>query len=180
MEVLVLSVGLAADAAAAAAGIGATERSWVPLLTAAGLFGLFQAGMSGVGWWGGLGVAAWASAWDHWIAFFLLAGLGGRTIREGWRAEESEPVARGLGALLVLAFATSVDALAAGITLPAMGVTAATAVGTIGVTTAVLSLAAGILGRSLGSRFGSRFEVLGGLALVGLGFKILLSHTILS
>lgn len=174
---VLLSCALAVDAAAAAAGIGATERGLRPVLVGAALFGLFQSGMSALGCIGGIGIATWAAAWDHWVAFLLLSGIGCRTAWAGWSTPGDAPsVSRGFLALVAVAVATSLDALAAGLTLPLLPVRAWVSIVTIGAVTAGLSLAGGWMGRSLGDRFGSRLEIGGGLVLVALGVKILVEH----
>lgn len=178
IELLLLSVALAMDATAVAAGIGARARDRGPVLRAALLFGAFQAGMSGIGWVGGLGVARVAEAWDHWIAFALLLAVGGRTVHGALSGEDVEAGERagGSGTLLVLAVATSLDALAAGLTLPMLGVAAPIALGLIGGVTTGLSGLGGAVGRALGDRFGSRLELVGGLVIMGIGVRILLQH----
>lgn len=178
MDLGALAVSLAMDATAAAAGIGAGARTSRPVLVAAALFGLFQAGMSGLGWWGGAWLGRVAAAWDHWIAFGLLAGLGLKAMHAAWTKPAADEPGPGLGpvALVVLAFATSVDALVAGVTLPTIGVGAGTAVAVIGMVTAALSLCGGQLGRRVGDRLGGRLEIAGGLVLVLLGCKILVEH----
>jgi manganese efflux pump family protein len=177
VEVLVLSVALAMDATAAAASVGAGSRSFSPVATAALLFGGFQSGMAAAGWWGGARLAAWTASWDHWLAFVLLTLLGMRTIREGLTADpDVEVPSRSLGALVGLALATSLDALAAGITLPVLRAPPLLAIVTIGAVTAGLSLAGGVAGRALGDRFGPKLDLLGGAVLIGLGVKVLLEH----
>lgn len=178
-ELLLLAGALAMDATAAAAGLGAGERALRPVVVGSVLFGVFQAAMSGLGWWAGVGVASVAAAWDHWIAFVLLSGVGAKTIREAWTGgPRAEPVPRGLVALLVLAVATSIDALAAGVTLPTLGLPGLVAVSVIGLVTGGLSLVGGLAGRALGDRFGSRLELVGGVVLIGIGVRILVEHTL--
>ena len=178
IEILLLAVGLAMDATAASAGIGAAERTPRLVVAAAALFGLFQAGMTAIGWVGGVTVATWAAAWDHWLAFFLLLGIGLHMLWEAWSHEPDDRPSPGLLALLGLAVATSIDALAAGLTLPVLGVGGAVAIGTIGIVTTALSLAGGLLGHWLGDRFGAKLEIAGGLVLIGIGVKVLVEHTI--
>ena len=179
LEVLLLAGALAMDAAAASAGLGATERTLRPVLLGALLFGLFQSGMAALGWGGGAALVQWAAAWDHWVAFFLLVGLGLHVLWEARSPEEGAPrVSRGLLGLLTLAIATSIDALAAGLTLPVFEGSPTIAIGTIGLVTGGLSLLGGLAGRTLGDRFGPRLEIAGGLVLVALGIKILLEHTV--
>lgn len=176
-DLLVVAVALAMDATAASASVAAAARSLRPVLACAALFGLFQAGMAGAGWWGGLYLVERVAAWDHWVAFVLLSGIGLRTVREGLTHEpDQERPEHGPVALVVLAFATSIDALCAGVTGPLLGVSAAVALAAIGVVTAALSLGGGLVGRRLGDRFGPKLNVVGGVVLVGLGAKILLEH----
>lgn len=175
-DLYVLAVGLAMDATAVAAGLGARERSFRPVLVGAVLFGLFQAGMSGLGWLGGMPLARWAGAVDHWIAFGLLTAIGLHMIREALSHDEGEPKRAGTMVLLGLAVATSIDALAAGVTLPMIGTPGLPSIGVIGGVTLVLSLVGGALGRRLGERIGTPLEILGGLVLVAIGLKVLLEH----
>lgn len=179
LELVLVAVALAMDAVAAATGLGASQRSVRTVVLAAVLFGLFQGGMAGLGWWGGVAIASWAAAWDHWIAFFLLGAIGVHML---WEARtdgpdhEGEALGTGLLPLLGLAVATSIDALAAGLTLPSLGVSGPVSIGIIGAVTAGLSLLGGLVGHRLGDRLGSRLEVVGALVLIGIGTKILIEH----
>lgn len=175
LDLFVLAVALAMDATAVAAGLGASAGSGRVLLGSALLFGLFQGGMSGLGWLGGAPLAAFAGAVDHWIAFGLLTWIGIQMVREGLE-EGEEPADQSPLALVGLAVATSIDALAAGVSLPVLGTPAWLSVGVIAVVTTGLSLGGGLLGRRLGSRFGGRLEVAGGVLLVLIGARILFSH----
>jgi manganese efflux pump family protein len=176
-----LAIGLAMDATAVAAAraVVAPRRDLVVLPA---LFGAFQAGMAWLGWvtgdWGG----AYFEAYDHWVAFALLAGMGGKMIVDGSRGEE-RPQAhrRGLGLYLALALATSMDAGAAGLALPLLGdadgpISPWVSVAWIGGVTAVLAALGFLVGRRLGDRFGPRLEIAGGVALLGIGVKILVEH----
>lgn len=185
---MTLSVGLAMDATAVAAakGFGAAKLRVVDATKMALLFGAFQAGMPVVGWAIGARFAKVIEAWDHWIAFVLLGGVGAKMIFEVARgdAELSSEGAAGSAdddsfawwPLVVLAVATSIDALVAGLTLPLLSVPIAAAAATIGLTTAVLSAGGAYLGRRLGARIGRKLDVVGGLLLIGLGTKILIEH----
>lgn len=178
MELGLLAVALAADATAAAAGIGAATRSPRRTAGAAVLFGVFQAGMAALGAWGGAAITDAAAAWDHWVVFGLLTAIGARTLWEGWTGAETEAGERAWGAraMLLLAFATSVDALAAGMTLPLLGHPVVVASLTIGAVTAILSFVGGELGRRLGDRFGPRVEMAGGIVLIAIGARVLVEH----
>lgn len=172
-----LAGALAMDATAAASGLAASNRSMRQLSLVAGTFGLFQGGMSALGWWGGLALASVAAAWDHWIAFALLVAIGAKTLREAFADDQNDtPTQVTVVQILVLALATSIDALAAGITLPLLGVSGWLAIGAIGLVTAGLALAGGLAGRALGAQFGGRLEAAGGLVLIALGIKILAEH----
>jgi len=180
--ILLLAVGLAMDAAAVSAARGLATPRVRPrhALLVALWFGGFQAVMPLIGWLVGSRVGPVVKAWDHWIAFVLLSGIGVRMIWEAVRekGEDADVGADPYAAkvMLVLAIATSIDALAVGITLPMIDAPLLTTVATIGVTTAALSIAGLMAGRHFGALLGSRLEIAGGLVLVGLGVKILVEH----
>jgi manganese efflux pump family protein len=179
ISIILLAVALAMDAFAVALIQGATGRLGVGgALRIALMFGLAQGAMPLIGW--GLGAAFGAAfqAVDHWIAFLLLAVLGGRMLMEGFRKEPAEPEAKRLFlfSLLVSALATSIDAAAAGLTLPLLGQPIPIACLVIGLTTVIISFGGVILGKRAGVRMGKHAEVIGGLLLIGLGLKILLDH----
>ena len=182
VSVLLIAVGLSMDAFAVAIGRGAVlprpERVRGALSMALA-FGLFQALMPVAGWLLGSAFAGLIEGVDHWIAFLLLAGIGGRMIYEAVRAGEEEVrPALSVRVLLLLAVATSIDALAVGIGLrladPATPILVAGLL--IGIVTFGLSLAGGLLGSRLGERFGRSMEVLGGVVLIGIGLRILVEH----
>lgn len=174
---LALALAMDATAVAAARGVAGIRRRDAVVL--AGLFGGFQGGMAALGWAAGAAAGRWMAAWDHWVAFGLLGLLGTRMIVTALRTQP-EPVAEPrdlpLGTMLVLAVATSIDALAAGVTLPLLPVDGWVAVALIGGLTAVLSLAGVWLGRVLGDRLGPRLALAGGVALLAIGVKILVEH----
>lgn len=182
--VWLLAVGLAMDATAvsAARGMALSAIRVRHVLLVAVFFGGFQALMPLIGFLVGHRVGPFVEAWDHWIAFVLLAGIGGKMLWEARETADSEPLAQndaelfGLKVLCVLAIATSIDALAAGITLPMLGAPLALSLVTIGVTTALLSVLGLFVGRKFGAVLGKRLDVLGGLVLIGLGVKILAEH----
>jgi putative Mn2+ efflux pump MntP len=179
--VLLLAVGLAMDAMAVALARGFAARSLRTshVLRVALLFGGFQAAMPALGLLVGRALGRVADDWDHWLAFVLLAAIGLKMIKEGWSRHEDAPedaTAFELRALLPLAIATSVDALAAGITLPTLKAPPAIAIGAIGVVTAVLSALGVVVGHRFGAQLGPRMEVLGGVVLIGLAVKTLVAH----
>ncbi len=180
---LILSLALAADAVAVAAvrGLTASRVRRRDALLLAALFGGFQGGMAALGWLAGAGLGAWFARYDHWVAFGLLVGLGLRVLWAAWPGGEVEEDDGGeafaLGPLLVMAIATSIDAMAAGVTLPLLAPWPPVTVAMIALVTFATSLAAVWLGRRLGVRFRAGVEVAGGVALIGLGCKILVEHS---
>jgi manganese efflux pump family protein len=180
--ILLLSIGLAMDATAVAAarGLAARRVSAQHVLLVSLLFGGFQAFMPLVGWIVGAELGPTVDRYDHWIAFVLLGAIGGKMLFEAFRpgnadAPPAEDLFR-LDVLLVLALATSIDALAVGVTLPMLGAPMLMSLVTIGVTTALLSGAGLVLGGRFGAALGKRLDIAGGLVLIGLGTKILIQH----
>lgn len=171
--VVALALGLAADATAAAAGMGATGAGRGRLLLAASLFGLFQGGMLLLGALGGATAAAWVSAVDHWIAFVLLVGIGARAAWKAWAGEDEAAPAEGFAPLAVVAVATSVDALAAGVAVPALGFPLAPTALVVGGVTFVASGVGARIGQALGAAFGRRVQVAGGVVLCVIGVQAL-------
>jgi len=177
IEALLLAVALAMDAFAVALTQGARFRPSVAGGVAIALtFGVFQALMPLAGW--GIGAVAFAyiEAVDHWIAFGLLGFLGVRMLGGHVGEEEAGHALTGK-ALLIAGVATSIDALAAGITLPTLSVAPLVAVALIGSVTFAMSGAGVALGRIAGDRWGTWAERAGGIILIGLGCKILAEHT---
>ncbi len=178
-SILMLAVGLAMDAMAVAAARGLAAPRLLPrhALLVAAFFGGFQALMPLLGWLLGRGVGPIVQAFDHWIAFILLAGIGAKMLWEA-RGGDAAPTGDqfGLRVMLVLAVATSIDAFAAGITLPMLGAPLALSLATIGLTTAVLSALGLFLGRRFGAMLGRGLDAFGGLVLIGLGARILVEH----
>jgi len=180
--VLVLAVGLAMDATAVAVarGAAASRVSMRDALAVALMFGGAQAAMPLLGWVVGSRLGASVAGWDHWIAFGLLIAVGGRMLWQARGKIGDTPIRPddvfGMRVLLVLAFATSVDAFAVGITLPMLRAPMLVSVTAIGVVTAVLGGLGVAVGRRLGQRMGHRLDALGGLVLVALAVKILIQH----
>jgi putative Mn2+ efflux pump MntP len=174
-EAIGLAFGLAMDATAVstARGLDSQRRELVVLPL---LFGGFQAGMAALGWLAGRWAGAYIARWDHWVAFGLLVAIGGKMLIDAWRhrVESDEPVAPASIALyLGLAVATSIDAAAAGLTLPLVPVAPWLALALIGGITAACSAAGYAAGQFVGQRFGARLAMLGGVVLIGIGVRIL-------
>ena len=181
-EIFGIAVGLAMDAFAVSLGAGATSfaRGRRARFRLAFHFGLFQALMPIAGWLLGSSVARYISSVDHWIAFGLLALVGGRMVRDGFAGGERPPdtsrdPSRGM-TLVLLSVATSIDALAVGLTLAMLEVTIWHAAAVIGVVTGALSLAGIALGNRFGTLLGRRMEVAGGFILIAIGLRILVGH----
>ncbi|AUX70818.1 hypothetical protein CHX26_04565 [Porphyrobacter sp. HT-58-2] len=174
---MLLAIALAMDAFAVALTQGARFRpTMVGGVSIALTFGVFQAMMPLIGWGVGAVAFAYIEAVDHWIAFGLLTFLGVRML--GGHVGEEEAANELTGkALLIAGVATSVDALAAGITLPTLDVPPWLAVAVIGLVTFALSGAGVFLGRIAGDRWGAWAERAGGVILIALGCKILAEHT---
>lgn len=170
------------DAAAVSAARGLAVPKILPrhVLSVALFFGGFQALMPLIGWLIGNQIGSLIQAWDHWIAFGLLGIIGGKMLWEAFSADESEEAKAAdpfaLGLMVVLGIATSIDALAVGVTLPVLHAPVLLSVITIGVTTALLSALALFAGRRFGDVLGKRLDIAGGLVLIGLGTKILIEH----
>ncbi len=176
-----IALGLAMDAFAVAIGAGlqlcgATPRQTFRL---AWHFGLFQAFMPIIGWLAGRTVAQYIAPVDHWIAFGLLAFIGGKMVYEALRDEGDEAEAcdptKGWR-LVLLSIATSIDALAVGLSLALLGVSIWYPALVIGVVAGVLTVVGMELGKRFGALLGRRMEIVGGLILIGIGVKILVEH----
>ncbi|MEY4512387.1 MAG: putative rane protein [Pseudomonadota bacterium] len=180
-QILLLAVGLAMDATAVAAARGCASGVDLfaqDVLRVALLFGFAQAIMPVFGWVLGQQLGPSVAAFDHWIAFVLLVGIGAKMLHEA-RAEpelESQPAGFGFRLLLGLAVATSIDAFAVGITLPMLKAPFVLSIVTIGVVTALLSGLGVVVGRQAGKLLGSKLDALGGAVLILLGVKILVEH----
>lgn len=182
IEVLLLAVGLAMDASAVSLGIGAARRACGPRpqFRLSFHFGLFQGLMPILGWWLGSQVASLIASVDHWVAMGLLTYVGVQMIRSGLDHDgESYPCDPSRGRTLVmLCIATSIDALAVGLSLAMLGVSIWQPSAIIAVVTASLSLTVLKVGHKLGETFGKRMEIVGGMVLNGIGLRVLLSHLI--
>lgn len=142
-------------------------------------FGVFQALMPAIGWLGGAALSGWVAQWDHWIAFTLLGAIGGKMLWEAWKGGDADDATADPFAwrpLLLLAVATSIDALAAGMSIALIGLHPGLTITIIGLTTTLLCLPAVRLGSRLGQRWASRAEILGGVVLIAIGTKILSDH----
>lgn len=184
IELFLIGVGLSMDAFAVSIcqGLSMTKIKWGHALTVGLYFGGFQALMPFTGWMLGSQFAGRIQQYDHWVAFVLLLLIGGNMIREALSGEEDEAEDAAIGAgldhkkLFLMAIATSIDALAVGVTFAFLDTAILPAIGIIGTTTFFISVAGVVVGCWFGARYKKRAEITGGVILVLLGVKILLEH----
>ena len=181
-DILIIGVGLSMDAFAVAVckGLAMRRIHWGQAAVIALFFGGFQALMPFLGWAVGLSFQGLIAAYDHWIAFGLLLFIGGKFLYDAIRAEvcgeDACDISLDLKGLTMLAIATSIDALAIGVTLAFLKVNVAAACGMIGATTFLISLGGVAVGNLFGARFQKKAEIAGGVILILIGVKILLEH----
>lgn len=184
IELFLLGIGLAMDAFAVSVckGLGMRRLNKKQTLIIGLYFGGFQALMPLIGWLLGSQFQKYITSIDHWIAFILLSFIGGKMMIEAIREWNEEETVDVIDApldhknMLVLAVATSIDALAVGITFAFLDTPIIEAITIIGITTMVISIIGVVVGNFFGSRYKSKAEFIGGLILVLLGLKILLEH----
>jgi putative Mn2+ efflux pump MntP len=181
VTILLIAVGLAMDAFAVsvARGIATKSARNNDALKMAISFGSFQAFMPVLGWLAGLGLRDFISGVDHWVAFGLLGFIGCKMIYESVSMEQSEKETKKLTVyvLFVLSIATSIDALAVGLSYAFLNIAIAMPIIIIGTVTFVLSFLGVSFGSKLGHLFENKIEIAGGLILIGIGLKILLEHS---
>lgn len=179
IELLVLALGLSMDAFAVSIckGLSVPKLQAKHCLICGVYFGGFQALMPLIGWALGIRFQSMITNIDHWIAFVLLAVIGANMIKESFsKEEECSDASFGFKTMLTLAVATSIDALAVGVTFAFLDVSIVPAVLLIGATTFVCSAVGVKIGNVFGNRFQSKAEFLGGLVLIAIGLKILIEH----
>jgi putative Mn2+ efflux pump MntP len=176
---VLIGIALAMDCLAVSLAIGTSTKS--NLLKAAFIialcFGAFQAGMTLIGWAAGAGLTMVLAGFDHWVAFLLLVVIGAKMIHEGLGNGEEEKI----GPLqflpvMILSLATSIDALAVGVSFAFLQMSVLVPAIIIGIVAFVLSFAGVMTGMKLASVLGRRIEILGGVILVIIGLNILISH----
>jgi putative Mn2+ efflux pump MntP len=175
VSVLLIALGLGMDAFAVALGVGATRKDiWFrPGFRLSFHFGLFQFMMPIIGWLGGTTIAPFIAGWDDWVAFILLAYVGGKMVKESFGDGEahhrSDPTRK--WTLVMLAVATSLDALVVGLSLGMLKVSILYPSLVIGIVAAGMTALGLALGKRLGVLFGKRMELVGGLILIGIGLR---------
>ena len=180
VEILIISLGLAMDAFAVSVCSGTKKsiRGLRPAFRLSFHFGLFQFIMPVIGWFLGVRILEYIVAYDHWIAMFLLSFVGIRMIKSGFEKEESDTginPSKGIN-LVMLSIATSIDALAIGLSLAVLKVDIWYPAVIIGIITGILSIIGVQLGNKLGIRFGKKMEIIGGVILIIIGIRILIEH----
>lgn len=201
VSIIMTGIGLSMDAVAVAMAKGMTLKKNIfkNAIRIALFFGVFQGGMPLIGWWAGRYFEEYIKSFDHWIAFILLGAIGGKMIYESLKGksedeqskvENSNVAEQEVGvdvviseneelsnkSLIILAIATSIDALAVGVSFAFLSVNIVPAVLIIGLTTFVLCIAAVIIGKKLGSVLQKYAEIVGGIILILIGLNILIQH----
>jgi putative Mn2+ efflux pump MntP len=181
MAILLIAVGLAMDAFAVSVAHGLTSRESKSngALKMALSFGSFQALMPVLGWTAGISVSFFISGFDHWVAFGLLSFVGGKMIYDAIAEDPSERKPKPLTAyvLLILSVATSIDALAVGLSFAFLQISIIAPIIAIGSVTFLLSFLGVTFGSRLGHLFENKIEILGGIILISIGMRILLEHS---
>ncbi len=178
---IILAIGLAMDVFAVSLGVGTSpiEKTGRLVFRLSFHFGLFQGMMTLFGWLAGSTIVHWIEGFDHWLALILLAWIGIRMILSAVRSGDddsyTEDPSRGM-MLVGLSVATSIDALAAGLSMAMMNINLYLACITIALVSTGFSLIGLLLGNALGKRFGKSMEILGGLILISIGIRVVVSH----
>lgn len=179
----VVALSLSVDAFAAAVGKGCTgtRPRFGDAVRIGAVFGFFEAVTPAIGWALGLALSGWIKSVDHWVAFALLAVVGGHMLWQAAQApapadDSAKSKSSGMPRLILTALATSIDAMAVGVSLAVLDVDIVAACLVIGGVTTVVATGGVLLGRQAGPYLGRYAEVLGGVALIGIGSLILYQH----
>jgi putative Mn2+ efflux pump MntP len=180
VSILLIAVGLSADCFAVALGVSTqiTRRFPYQVFRVSLSFGLFQALMAILGWFAGTTIVEFIESFDHWVAFVLLAIVGSRMLWESFHSRSGEKktdITKWL-ILLILSIATSIDALAVGLSLAFLNVNIMLASFTIGLVSMIVTAIGFGSGRMASQLIGKRAEAIGGIILLAIGLRILLSH----
>ncbi|MBI2410555.1 MAG: manganese efflux pump [Candidatus Kerfeldbacteria bacterium] len=174
-EVIILAIALSMDAFAVSIGLGAKKNGVNQAIKAGVFFGVFQAFMPLIGYLGGKGVLGWIEAYTHWVAFGLLVLIGTKTLYEGLQEGIEEDISHVTNkVMLMLAIATSIDAMAAGFSFTLLAINPYIACLVIGTTTFVFSVGGVFIGKQSGTWLESKAEIFGGIVLILMGIKFLL------
>ncbi len=183
LSILFIAVGLGMDAFAVAIGAGVVIRklSFGHVFRLSFHFGLFQFLMPIIGWLAGRTISDYIINYDHWIAFFLLVFIGGKMIWDAFKKDDgkiaqADPT-KGIS-LIILSIATSIDALAVGLSLAFLNISILYPSIVIGIVAAIMTIIGILFGKGLGRIVGKKVGILGGLILIGIGIKILIEHLV--
>lgn len=180
VEIILIAISLAMDAFAVSIckGLSMKKMDWKKAIIIGLYFGLFQGGMPLIGYFLGVGFEESIKFIDHWIAFGLLAFIGGNMIKEALSKKEDDEIDDKVDfkTMVVLAIATSIDALAVGVTFAFLNVNIIFAVSLIAIITFIISCIGVKLGNVFGDKYEKKAELAGGIVLVLIGLKILLEH----
>ena len=179
VELIILSVGLAMDAFAVSIckGLAMKKMKWKNAIIIGLYFGIFQAIMPLIGYLLGVRFQSAITSIDHWVAFVLLVGIGANMIREAMSKEKEEASdSIKVKDMLILAIATSIDALSVGITFSFFKINLVKTIITIGITCFILSLLGCFIGKVIGNKINNLANIIGGIILILIGLKILLEH----
>ncbi|MBU3917962.1 manganese efflux pump MntP family protein [bacterium] len=180
MTIILISISLAMDALAVSLGIGTARQidSLRGKVRLAAHFGIFQSGMTALGWVVGETIVQYVESFDHWIAFALLGYVGINLIRSGFdkdgQAFKQDPSTGSV--LVMLSFATSIDAFAVGLGIVILKIDVLFSVIMIGLVAFLLTIIGLFAGIRLGEKFGKRMEIFGGVVLIGIGVRVLVTH----
>lgn len=182
ITVIMIALGLSMDSLAVSISGGVCMKPFCikKSFKMAAIMGLFQGGMTLLGWGLGVNFSSYINNFDHWIAFILLAYLGGKMIYESYKSENETLTSFSNKTLFTLGIATSIDALAVGISFAFLKTTILYPALIIGITTFILSISGVYCGFRFSKMRGLKVELLGGIILIGIGIKILLEHTLAS
>ena len=177
-EIIVISIGLAMDAFAVSIckGLSMSRIKLKNVLTIGAYFGIFQAVMPIIGYYLGRTFSVFVEAIDHWIVFILLLIIGTNMIVDALKNDETEDYKTDMKTMIVLALATSIDALAVGITFAFFETNIIFSAVIIGIITSALSVIGVNIGNKFGDKFDEKAKILGGIILILIGIKILLEH----
>lgn len=180
IEILLLGISLSMDAFAVSIckGLSMKKINWKKAIIIGLYFGIFQALMPAIGYFFGSTFQSFVINIDHWIAFMLLTSIGGNMIAGAFSKEEDKKCDDKVDfkTMIVLSIATSIDALAVGITFAFLNVNLLIAISLIGVTTFIISLIGVKIGNKFGSKYENKAQIAGGIVLIVIGLKILVEH----
>jgi putative Mn2+ efflux pump MntP len=178
ITIVLVAIGLTFDSLAVSisTGLMVSHIRFFQALKIAIVFAVFQGFMPLIGWLFGMQVRDFISEYDHWLAFFMLSAIGAKMIYESLRDEKKEFDPTKITVILILAIATSIDALVVGVSFAFIEVNIVQTILIVGGMTLFVTMLGIFLGKNASGYFGNKIEFLGGLILIGIGIKILIEH----